>query len=130
MHGIDADLIYSYLGDGWYTDPLPSKLDNWETFESCEGEKCIKEGAVENVIEEVVIEGVVDAGNGTQGNVTLSEECQKAIDELENESSDVLKLALKVACEDACKDDETAECGYLVNGMSMILFALLAALKY
>ena len=126
MHGIDADLIYSYLGDSFYTDPLPSKLDNWKTFESCEGEKCITEG----VVEEVVIEEVVDAGNGTQGNVTLSEECQKAIDELKNESNEVLKIGLKLNCQSECEGEATAECGYLVNGMSMILFALLAALKY
>ena len=42
MHGIDGDLIYSYLGKyiGYMGVPQPSKLDNWETFDSCNGPEC------------------------------------------------------------------------------------------
>ena len=80
--------------------------------------------SVEDVVTEEVVTEVADEGSGT-----LTDECHKAIDELENESNELVKVRLKTTCESACKE-ETAKCGYLANVMSMILFALLAALKY
>ena len=131
MHGIDKAKIQSYMSQS-----AKSKLDGWQSFDSCEGEKCGTGGAAEEVVVEEVAENgadvdvtevvVADQGNGT----TFTEECQTAMDNVANESNAIKKLPLIIECESECKGEEGAVCGFLVNGLSMILFALLAALKY
>ena len=128
MHGIDKAKIQSYMSQS-----AKSKLDGWQSFDSCEGEKCGTGGAAEEVVvEEGVVEEVAENGadiDVTDG-TTFSEECQTAMDNVANESSAIKKLSLIIDCDSECKGEEGAVCGFLVNGLSMILFALLAALKY
>ena len=61
--------------------------------------------------------------------LSYADKCQYALDVLANESNEISKLELKSTCEEKCKEVETAECGFLVNSLSMILFAFLAAIK-
>ena len=58
-----------------------------------------------------------------------SAECIEAENALANEDNALAKKPLKLACEAACTGEDGATCGFLVNGVSMILFALLAMLK-
>ena len=131
MHGIDKAKIQSY-----FSQSGKSQLDGWQSFDSCVGEKCGTGGAAEEVVVEEVAENgadidvteevVADQGNGT----TFTEECQTAMDNVANESNAIKKLPLIIECDSECKGEDGAVCGFLVNGLSMILFALLAALKY
>ena len=123
MHGIDKAKIQSYMSQS-----AKSKLDGWQSFDSCVGEKCGTGGAVEEVVAEEVAENGadIDVTDGT----TFSEECQTAMDNVANESNAIKKLPLILECDSECKGEDGAVCGFLVNGLSMILFALLAALKY
>ena len=57
------------------------------------------------------------------------DKCQYALYDLANQSNEISKLNLTLTCEEKCKEVETAECGFLVNSLSMILFAFLAAIK-
>ena len=109
-----------------------AEWEDWKNYESCDGPACAG-----NVVETTaapttaapttVAEEVVEA---TVANVTVvSDECADAQKKLEAEENALAKIPLKAACELACSEDSDATCGFLVNGVSMILFAVLAMLK-
>ena len=58
---------------------------------------------------------------------TACKESQSALKAASNETE---KTAMKTACDLACADVEGETCGFLVNGLSFVLFAILAVFKY
>ena len=58
---------------------------------------------------------------------TACTESQSALKAASNETE---KTAMKTACDLACADVEGETCGFLVNGLSFVLFAILAVFKY
>ena len=56
--------------------------------------------------------------------------CKGAKSALEAASNETEKTAMKTACDLACADVEGETCGFLVNGLSFVLFAILAIFKY
>ena len=56
--------------------------------------------------------------------------CDEARGAFEAAANESEKTALKTACDLACADVEGATCGFLVNGVSFVLFAILAVFKY
>lgn len=112
-----------------------AEWEDWKNYESCDGPACAG-----NVVETTaapttaapttVAEEVVEVVEATVANVTVvSDECADAQKKLEAEENALAKIPLKAACELACSEDSDATCGFLVNGVSMILFAVLAMLK-
>merc|ERR1712147_28221 len=57
-------------------------------------------------------------------------ECIDAQKDLEAEENFIQKGLLRATCEAACAEFPNETCGFVVNGVSMILFAMLAMLKY
>merc|ERR1712142_413825 len=57
------------------------------------------------------------------------EACTNAQNELANSQNDLETFGLKLACEGACDGIEGETCGFLVNGVSFALVALLAFLR-
>ena len=99
----------------------------WQNYESCDGPACVQTtttGATTTTTEAVS----TTTANST-ATVDKSAECIEAENALAKEESALAKLPLKLACEAACEGEVGATCGFLVNGVSMILFALLAMLK-
>merc|ERR1711885_41280 len=64
------------------------------------------------------------------GGSAVSAECTTAQANLEAEENFLIKAGLIIECEAACAEFPNETCGFLVNGVSMILFAMLAMLKY
>ena len=58
---------------------------------------------------------------------TACKESQSALKAASNETE---KTSMKTACDLACADVEGETCGFLVNGLSFVLFAILAVFKY
>ena len=59
-----------------------------------------------------------------------NEACVEAEKALADSTSDLEKIALRETCKLACTGVEDAECGFLVNGLSFVLLAILAIFKY
>merc|ERR1711914_33607 len=97
--------------------------DAWLDYESCDGPAC----AVATTTTTTVAATTTTA-NST-ATVEKSAECIEAENALAKEENALAKMPLELACRTACANDEGATCGFLVNGVSMILFALLAMLK-
>merc|ERR1711970_1165247 len=57
------------------------------------------------------------------------EACTNAQNELNASNNGFESLGLKIACDEACADIEDETCGFLVNGVSFALVALLAFLR-
>merc|ERR1711914_50280 len=89
--------------------------DAWLDYESCDGPAC-------------AVATTTTTANST-ATVEKSAECIEAENALAKEENALAKMPLELACRTACANDEGATCGFLVNGVSMILFALLAMLK-
>ena len=60
---------------------------------------------------------------------TMSTACDDAQKALLAEENSLAKIPLQFACEKACANDPEATCDFLVNGLSMLLIAVLAMLK-
>merc|ERR1719399_2462112 len=58
------------------------------------------------------------------------EACKTAQETLAATTNSLEKVAQTAACELACADIENESCGFLVNGLSFVLFAILAVFKY
>merc|ERR1712131_95821 len=58
------------------------------------------------------------------------EACKTAQETLASTTNSLEKVAQTAACELACADIENESCGFLVNGLSFVLFAILAVFKY
>merc|ERR1719328_220568 len=58
------------------------------------------------------------------------EACKTAQESLAATTNSLEKVAQTAACELACADIENESCGFLVNGLSFVLFAILAVFKY
>ena len=56
--------------------------------------------------------------------------CKDAQKTLAATTNSLEKVALTAACELACTDVENETCGFLVNGLSFVLFVILAVFKY
>merc|ERR1711970_87587 len=57
------------------------------------------------------------------------EACTNAQNELNASENGLESFGLKIACDEACADIEDETCGFLVNGVSFALVALLAFLR-
>ena len=99
----------------------------WWLYESCDGPTCGPDRGVTTTTTTTTTVATTTA-NST-ATVDKSAECIEAENALAKEENALAKMPLKLACEAACANDEGATCGFLVNGVSMILFALLAMLK-
>ena len=56
--------------------------------------------------------------------------CKEAQSAFEVASNSIEKTAMKAACDLACAGVEGETCGFFVNGLSFVLFAILAIFKY
>merc|ERR1712126_458823 len=56
--------------------------------------------------------------------------CDEARGTFKAEANEAEKTALKTACDLACAGGEEQTCGFLVSGLSFVLFAILAVFKY
>jgi hypothetical protein len=75
--------------------------------------------------------------NETCASFSSAISCEKAQEELTATSNDVEKVDKQTACEKACADFKDETCGkketfsgFLANGLSFVLFAILAIFKY
>merc|ERR1712112_717684 len=91
--------------------------DAWKDYVSCDGPACA--GATTTTTTTATSTVTVEK----------SAECIEAENAVAKEENALAKGALTMACRAACANDEGATCGFLVNGISMILFALMAMLK-
>merc|ERR1712064_157627 len=88
----------------------------------------VAESTVADVVETTPTATVAES---TVANVTDPDaHCDEAKGALEAAANETEKTALKTACDLACADVEEARCGFLVNGVSFVLFAILAVFKY
>ena len=91
----------------------------------------VAENTVADVVETTptatVAESTVADVVETTDSVTACDEARGAFEAAANESE---KTALKTACDLACAGGEEQTCGFLVNGLSFVLFAILAVFKY
>merc|ERR1712137_461573 len=93
--------------------------DEWKNYESCDGPACVQ--PTTTAATTTTTEATTTADK--------SAECIEAETALAKEENGLAKLPLQIACQAACEGEVGATCGFLVNGISMILFALLAMLK-
>ena len=92
----------------------------WWLYDSCDGPTCGADRGTTAATTTLAANKTTDA---------VSAACEKAQKELEAEENTLAKMGLMAACEAACANDPEATCGILVNGVSMILVAILAMLK-
>ena len=98
--------------------------DEWKNFESCDGPACVQPTTTAAT---TTTEATTTANSTATAD--KSAECIEAETALAKEENGLAKLPLQIACQAACEGEVGATCGFLVNGVSMILFALLAMLK-
>ena len=70
------------------------------------------------------------SSGSSNSTVTVSQQCLEAQAALDATENSIDRLAKLTECEVACADDEGEECGFLVNGLSFVLLAILAIFKY
>merc|ERR1711911_3453 len=58
------------------------------------------------------------------------EACKKAQEDLAATNNSLEKVSLTAACQLVCDSVEGESCGFLVNGLSFVLFGILALFKY
>ena len=128
------ELSAAAVAAGSYTDAEEADMwDNCDAICAAEGlGNCNdvfspeeEEEVVEEVIEDV-IEEVVEENNATVADTA----CVEAETALADASNELEKIPLREACKLACVGVDDAECGSLVNSLSIALFAILAILKY
>ena len=100
--------------------------DAWKDYVSCDGPACAV--ATTTTTTTTTVAATTTTANSTV-TVEKSAECIEAENAVAKEENAIAKMPLTIACEAACVNDEGATCGFLVNGISMILFALMAMLK-
>merc|ERR1711911_484765 len=100
--------------------------DEWKNYESCDGPACVQ--PTTTVATTTTTTEATTTANST-ATADKSAECIEAETALAKEENGLAKLPLQIACQAACEGEDGATCGFLVNGISMILFALLAMLK-
>ena len=89
----------------------------WWLYDSCDGPTCGPD------------RGTTTTTTTTTTTPAVSDECKEAQKVLEAEENSLAKMTLVEGCKAACVNDPQAKCGFLVNGVSMILVAILAMLK-
>ena len=99
--------------------------DEWKNYESCDGPACVQ--PTTTAATTTTTEATTTANSTATAD--KSDACIEAETALAKEENGLAKLPLQIACQAACVDEVGATCGFLVNGISMILFALLAMLK-
>jgi len=97
----------------------------WWLYDSCDGPTCGPDRGT------TVATTTAAAGNTTETTAApdVSVACDEAQKALSAEENSLAKIPLQLACESACANDPEARCGFLVNGLSMLLIAVLAMLK-
>lgn len=128
IHGIDHDLLNDVLSASGNL----TLIDGWQSFDSCDGPLCTTPDVSDEVsdVADVVSTTTVTTTTTTSGNATVSVECTDAQAAFEASTNALDKIKLRVDCETACAEFEDETCGFLVNTLSLTLFALLAAFKY
>ena len=127
------ELSAAAVAAGLYTDAEEADMwDNCDAICAAEGLGNCNDVFIEEeevVVEEDnedVIEEVVEENNATVADTA----CVEAETALADASNELEKIPLREACKLACAGVEDAECGSLVNSLSIALFAILAILKY
>ena len=59
-----------------------------------------------------------------------AEACSEAQKKLADSTNDLQKIGLRITCENACANVDGETCGFLINGLSFVLFTILAIFKY
>ena len=96
----------------------------WWLYDSCDGPTCGPDRGT------TVATTTAAAGNTTSTAAPdVSNACLEAQKALSAEENSLAKIPLQLTCETACANDPGATCGFLVNGLSMLLIAVLAMLK-
>ena len=98
----------------------------WWLYESCDGPTCGQDRMGDRT---TVATTTTLAANSTTVASDVSAACNEAQKALSAEENSLAKIPLQLACETACAGDAGATCGFLVNGLSMLLIAVLAMLK-
>ena len=102
----------------------------WWLYDSCDGPTCGQDRMGDRTT--VATTTTTQAANATTiaaVNPAVSAACDEAQKALSAEENSLAKIPLQLACEQACANDPEATCGFLVNGLSMLLIAVLAMLK-
>merc|ERR1712137_474920 len=73
---------------------------------------------------------VVDDAVAAEVDAAAAEACKKAQDDLAATTNSVEKVSATTACQLVCDNVEGESCGFLVNGLSFVLFGILALFKY
>ena len=73
---------------------------------------------------------VVDDAVAAEVDAAAAEACKKAQDDLADTTNSLEKLSATTACELVCNNVEGESCGFLVNGLSFVVFGILALFKY
>ena len=117
-------------------DAMPScaEVESWidgvkagAPKETADLEEMIREEGEDDAWE--MVEDYCDAACG-YSNCGAMASCARAQIDLTDSTNAVEKVGLKVSCEAACANVDGETCGYLVNGLSFALFAILAIFKY
>merc|ERR1711970_292394 len=85
--------------------------------------------AAADVAADAASDAVADVAADVAVDNAALEACTNAQNELNASENGLESFGLKIACDDACRDIENETCGFLVNGVSFALVALLAFLR-
>merc|ERR1712212_1011460 len=75
------------------------------------------------------VDAAADVAADAAVDTAALEACTNAQNELNASENGLESFGLKIACDEACADIEDETCGFLVNGVSFALVALLAFLR-
>ena len=114
----------------WITDVAGPGDADFDAFVSINGTEEAAWDWIEKTCTEVCnAEGKSDCSEIVPIFEPVNEACVEAEKALADSTSDLEKIALRETCKLACTGED-AECGFLVNGLSFVLLAILAIFKY
>merc|ERR1711970_240433 len=85
--------------------------------------------AASDAVADVAADAVADVVADVAVDNAALEACTNAQNELNASENGLETFGLQIACDEACRDFEDETCGFLVNGVSFALVALLAFLR-
>ena len=113
-----------------FLDNAIKGLEEDELIRMANDAETIPDGDVWTFLETYCNEVCTEEGEENCTSFSSAISCEKAQEELTATSNDVDKVDKQTACDKACADFKDETCGFLANGLSFALFALLAIFKY
>merc|ERR1719192_1391789 len=117
----------SYFGSSSYLPPSMLAMLMSITPESADTSFLEQAIDASGYTSEIVLAG---ASSSSATDAAAAEACTQAQEALTASDNALEKIGLQLSCDEACKDIAGETCGFLVNGVSMILFTILALFKY